>query len=40
MIKVTVMYPNGSGAKFDMNYYVGKHLPMVRERRGMPRHRR
>ena len=32
MIKVTVAYPNGSGAKFDMNYYVTKHLPMVRDR--------
>jgi uncharacterized protein (TIGR02118 family) len=34
MIKVTVLYPNGAGAKFDMNYYVSKHLPMVRERCG------
>jgi uncharacterized protein (TIGR02118 family) len=34
MIKVTVLYPNGAGAKFDMNYYVTKHLPMVRERCG------
>ncbi len=32
MIKVTVLYPNGSGAKFDMNYYVTKHMPLVRER--------
>jgi uncharacterized protein (TIGR02118 family) len=32
MIKVTVLYPNGSDAKFDMNYYVTKHMPLVRER--------
>jgi uncharacterized protein (TIGR02118 family) len=32
MIKVTVLYPNGSGAKFDMNYYVTRHMPLVRER--------
>lgn len=32
MIKVTVAYPNASGAKFDMNYYTNKHLPMVRDR--------
>jgi uncharacterized protein (TIGR02118 family) len=32
MIKVTVLYPNGSGAKFDMNYYVTRHMPLVRDR--------
>jgi uncharacterized protein (TIGR02118 family) len=32
MIKVTVLYPNAPGARFDMNYYVSRHLPMVRER--------
>jgi uncharacterized protein (TIGR02118 family) len=32
MIKVTVLYPNASGAKFDMNYYVTKHMPLVRDR--------
>lgn len=31
MVKITVMYPNSAGAKFDMNYYITKHLPMVRE---------
>ena len=30
MIKVTVLYPNAPGAKFDMNYYVTWHMPMVR----------
>lgn len=29
MIKVSVMYPNGEGKNFDMDYYTGKHLPMV-----------
>lgn len=31
MITVTVLYPNQEGAKFDMSYYLGKHIPMVRK---------
>ena len=34
MIKVSVMYPNSSGAKFDMNYYLASHMPMVRQKLG------
>jgi len=34
MIKVTVLYPNGPGAKFDMNYYLSSHMPMVKQRIG------
>jgi uncharacterized protein (TIGR02118 family) len=34
MIKISVFYPNSSGAKFDMNYYVSKHLPMVQRTLG------
>lgn len=34
MIKVSVLYPNGAGAKFDMAYYLNKHMPMVREKIG------
>ena len=29
MIKVSVMYPNAPGARFDFEYYRTKHLPMV-----------
>jgi uncharacterized protein (TIGR02118 family) len=29
MIKVSVLYPNGPGATFDMAYYVTSHMPMV-----------
>jgi|SRR5579863_9299998 len=36
MIKVSVLYPNAPGARFDMNYYVKKHMPMVREKCGPP----
>lgn len=31
MITVSVLYPNQEGAKFDMNYYLGKHIPMVQK---------
>ncbi|MEQ8714348.1 MAG: EthD family reductase [Cyclobacteriaceae bacterium] len=29
MIKVTILYPNGDGKTFDMDYYANKHMPMV-----------
>jgi uncharacterized protein (TIGR02118 family) len=29
MIKVSVLYPNGDGKTFDMDYYCDKHVPMV-----------
>jgi uncharacterized protein (TIGR02118 family) len=29
MIKVSVMYPNGAGATFDIAYYMNSHMPMV-----------
>lgn len=29
MIKVSVLYPNGEGKTFDMDYYCNKHAPMV-----------
>lgn len=32
MILVTVMYPAGAGTKFDLDYYLTKHMPLVRER--------
>ena len=32
MIKVSVLYPNGAGSKFDMTYYLDKHIPMVQQR--------
>ncbi len=31
MITVNVLYPNQDGAKFDMSYYLGKHIPMVKK---------
>jgi uncharacterized protein (TIGR02118 family) len=34
MIKVSVMYPNKAGARFDHAYYRDKHMPMVRDRMG------
>jgi uncharacterized protein (TIGR02118 family) len=29
MIKVSVLYPDGEGKNFDMDYYCNKHVPMV-----------
>ena len=29
MIKVTILYPNGEGKKFDMDYYSSEHMPMI-----------
>jgi uncharacterized protein (TIGR02118 family) len=31
MVKVTVFYPNEEGKKFDMNYYLASHIPLVRK---------
>ena len=32
MIKVSVLYANEEGKKFDMDYYTGKHMPLVHSR--------
>lgn len=29
MIRVSVMYPNSDGLRFDMDYYLNSHVPMV-----------
>ena len=34
MIKVSVFYPNASGARFDMPYYLNQHMPMVGQKLG------
>jgi len=31
MIKVSVLYPNDEGKKFNMDYYCNTHIPMVKE---------
>lgn len=38
MIRVPVLYPNISRARFDAKYYLEKHMPLVRERLGMEAH--
>src|SRR5262249_44945692 len=34
MIKVSVMYPNSPGVRFDHAYYRDKHLPLIKSRMG------
>ena len=34
MIKVSVLYPNEPGTKFDMTYYLDHHIRIVRQRLG------
>lgn len=29
MCKITILYPNGEGTTFDMDYYEKRHMPMV-----------
>jgi uncharacterized protein (TIGR02118 family) len=34
MIRVSVMYPNGEGKTFDIDYYARKHMTLVKDRIG------
>ena len=34
MVKVSVLYPNTAGCKFDMTYYLAKHMPRVKQKLG------
>ena len=34
MIKVSIMYPNKPGVRFDHDYYRTKHLPLIKSRMG------
>jgi len=34
MIRISVYYAGGEGKKFDMDYYINKHMKLVRERLG------
>jgi len=34
MVKVSVFYPNTTGATFDMAYYLNRHMPMVGQKLG------
>jgi uncharacterized protein (TIGR02118 family) len=28
MTKISILYPNNKGSRFDMNYYIGTHMPL------------
>jgi len=34
MITVSVLYPNSDGVKFDMDYYLNKHMALLSQRVG------
>ena len=34
MIKVSIMYPQNAGTKFDHDYYRDRHLPLIKSRLG------
>jgi len=34
VIIVSVLYPTGPGSRFDMDYYLRSHIPMVQQRLG------
>lgn len=34
MIRVSVLYPNEQGARFDTSYYFARHMPMVASKLG------
>ena len=34
MIKFSIFYPNEEGKKFDMDYYLNSHIPMIQEKLG------
>ncbi|WP_288108646.1 EthD family reductase [Limnobacter sp.] len=34
MIKVSVMYPNKAGARFNHEYYANTHMPLVKSKMG------
>ena len=35
MTKISILYPNRNGSRFDMNYYLNTHMPMSIERLSM-----
>jgi uncharacterized protein (TIGR02118 family) len=34
MIKVSFLYPNTDGSRFDMEYYLSTHIPMIQQKLG------
>jgi uncharacterized protein (TIGR02118 family) len=29
MVKISILYPNSKSSRFDLGYYVGKHMPLA-----------
>lgn len=34
MVKVTILYPNREGCRFDAGYYLDKHIPLAMDKLG------
>lgn len=34
MIQVSVLYPNDPAVRFDMDYYINSHIPLIKEKLG------
>lgn len=34
MVKISILYPNTPGSRFDVEYYVNKHMPRAIELQG------
>ena len=29
MVRISILYPNSKSCRFDLDYYIGKHMPLA-----------